>query len=119
MTQAAADVLHTLPARPLRPEEREVVAEWLAAAEGVTSAYIAERGSDDPAMYRRIVISLKADGWPTHLIHTRSGMDRWVLLHINPEPKVRTFGSLPDALNSIRRVPRSHGRRLRVGRSTQ
>jgi hypothetical protein len=119
MPQSAADVLHTLPARPLRPEEREVVAEWLAAADGVTSAYIAERGSDDPAMYRRIVISLKEDGWPTHLIHTRSGMDKWVLLDVNPEPKVRTFGSLPDALNSIRRVLPSHGWRLRQGWSKQ
>jgi hypothetical protein len=98
----STDVLRTLPARPLRPEERKVVAEWLAVAGDAASAYVAERVDDDPAIYRRIVISLQKDGWPTHLIHTRSGMDRWVLLHIDPQPTVQTFGSLPDALNAIR-----------------
>jgi hypothetical protein len=106
MPHPAADVLHTLPARPLRPEERKVVAEWAAAAGDPASAYVAERENDDPAMYRRIVISLEEDGWPTHLIHTRSGMDQWVLLNVDPSPTIQTFGSLPDALNSIRRVLR-------------
>jgi len=104
MANSTVDVLRTLPARPLRLDERELVVEWLAAAGDVALAYVSERRSDDPAMYRRVVIARDADGGPTYLIHTSFNMDTWILLHVSPELEGHRFDSLRDALNSIRPV---------------
>jgi len=98
------DIKQTFPARSLRPDERELVAEWLAAAGDVSSAYVSERRTDDPAMYRRIAISVEGNGVFTHLIHTPSRHDYWIVLNVRHKPEVHQFDSLLDALNFVRPV---------------
>ena len=104
MAAGTVDVLRTLPPRPLRLDERELVVEWLAAAGDVALAYVSERRTDDPAIYRRIVIIKDAYNGPTYFIHTPSNMDTRILLHVSPELEGHRFDSLRDALNSIRPV---------------
>jgi hypothetical protein len=57
------------PARLLTPDERALVAEWLASAGDIVDAYVSNRRVDDPALYRRIVIVLKPESRPAHLVH--------------------------------------------------
>ena len=61
MTDRIEDVLRTFPPRPLNPDERALVDTWLSATCDVASAYVSERRSDDPALYRRIVVTLGPD----------------------------------------------------------
>jgi hypothetical protein len=98
------DLQQTFPARPLRPDERDLVAEWLAAAGNVSSAYVSERRTDDPAIYRRIAISADGDGAFTHLIHAPFHSDVWIVLHVRHKPEIHHFESLQDALNFVRPV---------------
>jgi hypothetical protein len=100
------DILQTFPARPLRPHERELVAEWLAVAGDVSSAFVSERRTDDPAIYRRIAISVDGNSAFTHLIHTPLHNDVWVVLDVRFKPEVHRFESLWEALNFIRPVIR-------------
>jgi hypothetical protein len=98
------DLQQTFPARSLRPDERDLVAEWLAAASNVSSAYVSERRTDDPAIYRRIAISADGDGAFTHLIHAPFHSDVWIVLHVRHKPEIHHFESLQDALNFVRPV---------------
>jgi len=91
-----------LPPRPLRPEERDLLAEWLAAAGDVSKAFVSSRRSDSSAIYRKIVISVELDGEPTYLIDTPAGTDLWIVVQCRPVPDAYQFDSLRDALNFIR-----------------
>jgi hypothetical protein len=95
------DVLRTLPPRLLRADERKLLADWLSAAGGIASAYFCERLSDDPAMYRRIVIFEDVNLGPSCLIHTPVSVDAWITLNVRHAPEVRFFDSLRDALNFV------------------
>ena len=98
------DILHTFPARPLRADERELVAEWLAAATDVSSAFVSERRTDDPAIQSRIAISVESNGAFTHFIHTPVHNDVWIVLNVQYRPEVHQFDTLLEALNFIRPV---------------
>jgi hypothetical protein len=89
-----------LPSRPLRPDERKLVEEWLASAGDVVSAYISERRTDDPATYRQIVITIEGDGEPSYFIDTPSGTNYWIVAQPRPFPDVHKFDSLREALMS-------------------
>lgn len=104
MSGRTTDILQTFPARPLRPDERELVAEWLAAAGDVSSAYVSERRTDDPAIYRRIAISVEGNGVFTHFIHTPFHHDYWIVLNVRHRPEVHQLNSLLEALNFVRPV---------------
>ena len=104
MADRTADVLRTLPPRLLRADERKLLADWLSAAGDIASAYFCERLSDDPAMYRRIVIFEDANLGPSYLIHTPTSVDTWITLSVRHAPEVRFFDSLRDALNFVRPV---------------
>jgi hypothetical protein len=97
------DDAQPFPPRPLRPDERTLVAVWLAAAGDVASAYVSERSSDDQGIYRRVVITVLGDE-PTHLIDAPTGTDYWIVLQCRPDQDVHTFRSLREALNSVRPV---------------
>ncbi len=99
-----AHIMLTFPARELSPFERELVRDWLAVASDVADAYVSMRRSDDPALYRRIVVIDGPDGRPTHLIHHPDGLELWVKMTIGPYPQIEMFGTLRAALNSIRPV---------------
>jgi len=104
MLARTEDILQTFPARPLRPDERELMAEWLAAAGDVSSAFVSERRTDDPAIYRRIAISVDGNDAFTHLIHTPLHNDVWVVLDVRYKPEFHQFDSLREALNFVRPV---------------
>lgn len=104
MAKRARELLQTFPARPLAPHEHALVAEWLSCAGDITSAYVSERRSDDPAMYGRIVIAAGLNDRPTHLVHAPSDMACWLTFSITPYPRLQQFNTLRDALNSIRPV---------------
>jgi hypothetical protein len=104
MAEPKPDLLRMLPARPLDAEERALLAEWLGKALDIPSAYFSERRSDDPAIYRRIVITEGPDDQVAHLIHCPRGMRLWVRTTVVPEFSVQLFDSLRAALNSIRQV---------------
>jgi hypothetical protein len=104
MSTYAQAVMLTFPPRELSPLERELVGEWLALAGDVSDCHVSSRRSDDPALYRRIVVSDAPDGRPTHLIHHPSGLDLWVKMTVGPYMQFEMFPTLTGALNSIRRV---------------
>jgi len=98
------DFEDALPPRPLRPEERSLLEEWLAAAGDVSSAYVSMRRDDGPALYRKIVITVEGDGEPSYLIDTPAGTDVWIVVQCRPAPDAEEFRSLREALNSVRPV---------------
>jgi hypothetical protein len=104
MANSAEEVLRTFPPRPLSPEEHALVASWLAATCGAVSGYVCERRSDDPAHYRRIVVTVVPDVGPSYLIHAPTGMSCWLVTQTAPGSDVRRFDSLRAALDSIRPV---------------
>ena len=104
MSSYAHAVMLTFPPRELSPLERDQVREWLALAGDVADCHVSSRRSDDPALYRRIVVSDAPDGRPTHLIHHPRGLDLWVKMTVGPYSHFEMFPTLPAALNSIRRV---------------
>jgi len=104
MLNPSNDNGQTLPPRPLRPDERELVAEWLAAAGDVASAYVSTRGGDDLEIYGRIVITVVGGGEPSYLIDTPAGTDLWIVVQCLPELHAHQFGTLREALNFVRPV---------------
>lgn len=104
MTDRTGDVLRTFPPRPPNPDERALVNEWLAATCNVASAYVSERRGDDPAIYRRIVISVGPQRTPSYLVHAPIGMSCWLVSSVGHGSDVRRYDTLRGALNSIREV---------------
>jgi hypothetical protein len=104
MPNRTGDVLRTFPPRPLNPGERALVQSWLAGAYDVAAAYVSERRSDDPALYRRIVISIGPETRPTHLVHAPLGIGCWLVTAVGQDSEVQKYNSLRAALNSIRKV---------------
>jgi hypothetical protein len=104
MTDRTGDVLRTFPPRPLNPDERALVNEWLAATCNIASAFVSERRDDDPAMYRRIVITVGPQRTPSYLVHAPVGTSWWLVSSIGHGSEVTCHDSLKSALNSIREV---------------
>jgi hypothetical protein len=104
MSSYAQAVMLTFPPRELSPLERELTREWLARVGDISDCHVSARRSDDPVLYRRIVVSTVPDGRPTHLIHHPDGLDLWVKMTVRPYAQIEMFGTLNAALNSIRPV---------------
>ena len=97
-------VLLRYPPRELSPLERELIDEWLAGAADISGAYVSGRRSDDPALYRRIVITDGFEEHPTHLIHSPERLRLWIKMTLGTHQRVEMFDTLRAALNSIRPV---------------
>jgi hypothetical protein len=95
------DVLLRFPPRELTPGERHVFRDWLGLAGDISGAYVSGRKSDDPALYRRIVVLAGPGDQPTHLIHAPEGMHLWVKVTIGPDLRMEMFDAVQTALNSI------------------
>ena len=106
MPPRSRNVLQTFPPRALGPSEHDILAEWLHLADDIPSAYVSERRTDDPHLYRRIVIGTGPNGRPTHYIHAPTGLSCWLRMCAGSNPNVQEFPSLRAALNSIREVLR-------------
>ena len=96
--------LRRFPARPLTPDERASVAEWIAAAGDVALTYVSSRESDDPALRHRIVVIFNVNERPSHFVHAPPNRDIWIVISPGRRTKIRRFRALRDALNSIRPV---------------
>ena len=92
------------PARPLRPDERTLFVEWLAAAGDILSAYVSDRRSDSVALQHRIVITTNPTEEPSHLVFALIGRGTWMVLSFGSRTRVRRFASLRAALNLVRPV---------------
>ena len=97
-------VIRDFPARLLTPEERALVAEWIAGAGDIAEAYVSNRRADDPALHHRIVIVTKAGDGPSHLVHASSGRNIWIVFLLGRRTRVQRFRTLRAALNSVRPV---------------
>ncbi len=98
------NILRHSPARPLTPAEHSIVAEWLAAAGDIASAYVSNRHTDDLAVYRCVVVVTNPADGPSHLIHAPIDRKVWIVFVFGKRSKVLTFPTLSAALNSIRPV---------------
>ena len=98
------DDIFGFPARPLTPDESKLVAEWLAAAGDVAFAYVSSRRGDDPALLHRIVIGVGPTDYPSHMVQATVASDIWMVFALGRRTKIERYGSLRDALNSIRPV---------------
>jgi hypothetical protein len=98
------NAISRFPARRLTPDENALVAEWLAAAGDVASAYVSNRRSDDPALRRRIIIATGPEDVPSHIVHASRGRNIWMVCSLGRRTKMRRFPTLQAALNSIRPV---------------
>ena len=96
--------IRDFPARLLTPYERASVAEWIANAGDIVEAYVSNRRVDDPALYHKIVIVLKPEDGPAHLVHSPPGRDIWIVFSLGRRTRVQRFRNLRAALNSIRPV---------------
>ena len=97
-------VLEASPPWPLTDDERQLLRDW-AAASGVHSAFVASRRSDDPAIYRRIVIMRRATKRHLYLIHSPPGSGCWIVLSAIERENLGYFPSLRAALTFVRPVP--------------
>ena len=102
MLPSAVDVLLTFPARLPNSDERELLDAWLVATHGEAGVYIAERRSDDPKVRNQILIFTGKAGSPTHVVHSPTTIPCWLVKRTNGRTRIDIFGTLRDALNSIR-----------------
>ena len=73
------------------------------AVDGFT-AFVAERRSDDPAIYRRIVIARRRTKQHAYTIHTPQGMDVWIVVSAAEGEDVGTFPTVRAALEFVQPV---------------
>lgn len=94
------NVQRIFPPRPLTDGERAILLGWSMAVKDF-SAFVSERRSDDPAVYRRIVISRRADNRRLYLIHSHQNSDHWIMVSAADREDVGHFPTLRAALNYI------------------
>lgn len=109
--------IETFPPRPLTYGEREILHTWSAAADDVF-AFVSERRSDDPTIYRQIVISRLSTGQRLYLICPPQGHDFWLVLCATEGEDVARCPTLRSALNFVRTVrPASPREQMRLSNS--
>ena len=96
--------LHKFPARPPTPDDRVVLAEWLATAGDIALAYVSSRQSDDPALKHRIIVISEVGGQPSHFVFAPASRDVWIVLAKGRRTRLGRYKTLQAALNSIRPV---------------
>jgi hypothetical protein len=100
---AMRNATRQVPARLLNPDERDYVAEWLAASGDVSATYVSNRRGEDPALCQRIIIVTGRDG-PSHLVHAPADRSAWIVISLGRTPGVGRFPTLRAALHSIRPI---------------
>jgi len=100
-TDRAANVLMTFPPRPLTDGEREILRVWVTEVNDVL-AFVSERRSDDPAIYRRIVIIRKSTGQRLYLVRPPHGHDSWLVLSAVEGEDLARCPTLRAALNFVK-----------------
>jgi hypothetical protein len=65
---------------------------------------VSDRHTDDPAVYRCVVVVTKPDAGPSHLVHAPVDQDVWIVYSLGEGSNVQSYPNLRAALNSIRPV---------------
>jgi hypothetical protein len=100
-TDRATNVLMTFPPRPLTDGEREILRAWSTEVNDVF-AFVSERRSDDPAIYRRIVITRTSTGQRLYLIRPPQGHDSWLVMSVKEGEDLARCPTLRAALNFVK-----------------
>jgi hypothetical protein len=109
MDHHSQNALRALPPRPLTDDERLLLRGWNKAATRL-SAFVSERATDDPAIYRRIVVSRRDTQQPLHLIHASTESAGWIMVAADGAGHFQRFPSLRAALDHLEPVAApSHG----------
>jgi hypothetical protein len=103
MDPSTQNILRTSPPRPLTDDERLLLHDWIQAAQRFT-AFVSERRTDEPAIYRRIVVSLRATRQHLYLIHAPAEPAGWIMLSIATGEYAGRFPTLRAALDYIEPV---------------
>ena len=101
MTNLLDNVLLTFPPRPLTDGERQVLQDWATEHDDLI-AFVSERRSDDPALYRRIVIARRATHQRLYLVHCPNGAPFWIVRSATEAEDIGRFPTLRTALNLVR-----------------
>jgi hypothetical protein len=101
LTDHTTNVLMTFPPRPLTEGERDIVRAWAAEVDDVF-AFVSERRSDDPTIYRRIVISRNSTGQRLYFIRPPQGHDSWLVLSAKEGEDLARCPTLRAALDFVR-----------------
>jgi hypothetical protein len=108
MPSNADNVILTFPPRPISQWERTLVAEWYAAAQhegfDIARAFVSGRRGDDPQIAGRIVVVVRPNRDPTHLVYSPQQSAFWVVASGPDWHQLKRFRTLRAALNSIRPV---------------
>lgn len=97
------NVIEGSPPRLLTHEERLIVRAW-AEASSVHSAFVSERRTDDPAIYRRIVVLRRVTKRQLYLVHCPQDSNCWIVQSAVERDNLGYFPTLRDALSFIRPV---------------
>jgi hypothetical protein len=98
--QIASTVLLTFPPRPLTDWEHETLRGLVEAVDGFT-AFVSERRSDDPAIYRRIVVIRRRTKQHAYTIHAPQGMDVWIVASATEGEDIGNFRTLRAGLEFV------------------
>jgi len=105
MFDALDKTISSFPPRPVTDGERQVLLDWLSITDDV-SAFVSERRSDDPGIFRRIVVLRRATRKAMYLIHCPQNSNWWVLTSAIERENVGYFPTLRAALQFIRPLAR-------------
>lgn len=100
MPSVANTVLLTFPARSPTDGEREILRGWLGTTEEFT-AFVSERRGDDPAIFRKIVISRRATKQRLYFVHAPLGSDVWIVVSATEGEDIERFPTLRAALRFV------------------
>ena len=100
-TDRASPVLMTFPPRPLTDGEREILRAWSTEVDDVF-AFVSERRSDDPTIYRRIVISRTSTGQRLYIVRPPQGHDSWLVISAKEGEDLARCPTLRAALNFVK-----------------
>ena len=103
MDSSIQHVLRTSSPRSLTDDERLLLLDWIQAAQRFT-AFISERRSDEPAIYRRIVVSLRATRQHLYLLHAATEPAGWIMLTIATGEYAGRYPTLRAVLDYIEPV---------------
>ncbi len=95
--------LRTAPPRPLTDDERNLLRDWNRAAKGFY-AFVSERQSDAPAIYRQIVVSRRSMKQDLYLIQPPKNSTYWIMHSCAKGEYIERFPTLRAALIYIEPV---------------
>lgn len=103
MSNRVENVHRMFPPRPLTDGERAILLGWTLATKDF-STFVSERRSDDPAVYRRIIVSRRVNNRRLYMIHAHQNSDYWIMVSAADGEDVGHFPTLRAALNFINPV---------------